>query len=1069
MLYKKYIVFIGILLFLNINIKAQKKNIVLLKNNTTISANLSKYLKQGEIVSFDKDAATTFLKLHPEKITISFQFEQKEWNIELEKTNILAQSFFVTTGTNPNDKFTYTSDALHYKGKVLGKQHLFAAISILADKMVAVIADEKGNINIGSINTAEARINNEHIIYREADLLLQNEFSCSTSETANNINNPIPMYNATASTTATINPEPIDIYFEADYQIFLNNGSNVTNVVNYVTALFNVVNVLYENDSVNTKISAIKVWDIADPYVLLATSSPVLSAFANNMNVGFPGDVAHFLSQRGLGGGVAYLNVLCSGNSSKTAVSGNLSNSFGAFPIYSWSVMVIAHELGHNFGSPHTQSCSWPGGAIDTCYATEVGCPKGPAPINGGTIMSYCHLTSYGINFTNGFGPKPSERIKLRVKYNPCIKPGIYFETTFHNVNEELADVTNGCLNYKLITTKLKIPYAPTQPADITLLPVGTEGLIIGANKDIEISPSTFTLNAGNLSQTINFKVYNDALIENLETLTLNFNINVNGGNAEKRNIYATNILNITSEDHRPDSTINQLLYFEPFDNITTGLGTWTQNIIYGASSPNRWIVANNAGVDFPTKAAYISNNNSAAAYAGASISDSAIVRLESPNINAAGFSNMRLTYLFKCNGESVFVNGGPGGGSSGGYSYYDFGRVYYSINNGSTWSILRDNITRTSDKILADILLPATANNAANLKIAFEWLNNSSIVNNTAFIIDSIVIKGTSTSTIQSTLHPNNSDDEYLGPNQTLHYYNPITKNIMATIENNSAFDFGCTKVELLRTGVGALPAWGTLAKDKVSDKVFKITTTNANSSAAYKVKLYFTDAEINGWLAATGNAITDIRIVKTNADATAAPPASLAIFSSVNDKTNFGVTAHSLVEAVFTGLANTSTYALMKPYGLLDCSNTAISYTSDVVGTTYQWQVNNGAGYIDITNNAVYNNATTISLNITNPVAGIVGSKYRCVVNTIYGDVYSREFILRFGNTWLGSISKAWENPLNWSCNTVPDDKTDVIIHSGTSFTAELSTVTTIKSLHIENITNLLVKAGANLIINQ
>ncbi len=1061
----KYIFLIFFLTFSTL-LYAQKNSFKILQGYANIPSKFNAYLKKGAIANFNKDIALQVLKNKSQTVDFSFQFENKEWIIELKQTDIFSKSFFVTTGSNPNDKFEYSNQVMHYKGAIKGKPNSFAAVSILANKIVAVIADEKGNINIGAINTPEPKINNEHIIYRESDLLIQNEFACNTNETLGENNTPIPIYNnATASTTATINAEPIDIYFEADYQTFLSNSSNVTNVVNYVTALFNVVNVLYENDSVNTKISSIKVWNIADPYVGSNTSGAVLSLFSANMANGFPGDVAHFLSQRGLGGGVAYVNILCSTNNSKIAVSGNLVNSFNTFPTYSWSAMVITHELGHNFGSPHTQSCFWPGGAIDNCYATEGGCALGPPPTNGGTIMSYCHLTGYGINFANGFGPLPGAKIRSYIRNSTCINPGIYFETTFHNVNEESADVSNGCLNYKLITTKLKIPYAPTQPVDIALVPTGNTGLVIGTNNDIEISPSNFTLDAGNLSQTINFKIYNDAIVENVETLSLNFNINANGGNAVKRNISATDIVNITSEDYRPDSTINQLLYYEPFDNITTGLGGWTQNIIYGASSPNRWIVASNAGTDFPTKAAYISNNNSTATYAGTILADSTIVGLESPTINAAGFSNMHLTCLFKCNGEMSFVNGGQTGGSS---SFLDFGRVYYSINNGATWSILRDNIARYTEKVLADITLPADADNATQLKIGFVWLNNSNTVNNPAFIVDSIVIKGASTCAIQTALHANNSDDEYLGPNQTIHYYNPITKNIMATIENNSAFDFGCTKVELVRTGVSALQAWGVLASDKVSSKVFKITTANTNTSAPYTVKLYYTDAEINGWLATTGNATADIKMVKTNGDVTVVAPASPAIFSSVNGKNNFGATAHTIVAATFAGAASTSTYALMKPYGVPDCSNSVINYATDIIGSTYQWQVNNGAGYTDITNNAVYNNATTATLNITNLAANYIGNKYRCVVTTAFGIVYSREFVLKFGNTWLGAVSKAWENALNWSCNTVPDDKTDVIINSGTLFTAELSTATTIRSLQMVNVADLVIKNGANLIIN-
>ncbi|MBA4850814.1 T9SS type A sorting domain-containing protein [Emticicia sp. BO119] len=54
------------------------------------------------------------------------------------------------------------------------------------------------------------------------------------------------------------------------------------------------------------------------------------------------------------------------------------------------NVSVIAHELGHNFGSPHTQSCNWPGGAIDFCYPVEGPCYENSIDYIRGTIMSYC-------------------------------------------------------------------------------------------------------------------------------------------------------------------------------------------------------------------------------------------------------------------------------------------------------------------------------------------------------------------------------------------------------------------------------------------------------------------------------------------------------------------------------------------------------------------------------------------------------------------------------------------------------------------------------------------------------
>jgi photosystem II stability/assembly factor-like uncharacterized protein len=67
---------------------------------------------------------------------------------------------------------------------------------------------------------------------------------------------------------------------------------------------------------------------------------------------------------------------------------------------------------------------------------------------------------------------------------------------------------------------------------------------------------------------------------------------------------------------------------------------------------------------------------------------------------------------------------------------------------------------------------------------------------------------------------------------------------------------------------------------------------------------------------------------------------------------------------------------------------------------------------------------------------------------------------------NTWLGTISTAWETAGNWSCGTVPDANTDVIINSGT---VVLSSNVTIKSFNIKPGVNFTVNSGFNLNVNQ
>jgi len=80
--------------------------------------------------------------------------------------------------------------------------------------------------------------------------------------------------------------------------------------------------------------------------------------------------------------------------------------------------------LGHNFGSQHTHACVWNNNstAIDGCYATEGGCSSSVGiPSGGGTIMSYCHLTSAGVNLSKGFGTQPGNLIRNRAYNGNCL------------------------------------------------------------------------------------------------------------------------------------------------------------------------------------------------------------------------------------------------------------------------------------------------------------------------------------------------------------------------------------------------------------------------------------------------------------------------------------------------------------------------------------------------------------------------------------------------------------------------------------------------------------------------
>ncbi|MBL7742464.1 MAG: fibronectin type III domain-containing protein [Chitinophagaceae bacterium] len=355
-------------------------------------------------------------------LRLQLPFEGRQLKLQLERVNITSDNFSVIEARPDGSRRTINYPGGNfYQGKIEGLSSSFATISIVNDQVFGIIADGQSNIVLGAVEN-NGTATNEYMLYRETDLQVPNPVNCFTGEI------PVdgPATNNGVHSNARVNAvgEPVEVYFECDYKFYQDKGSNTVNVINYVLSFFNNTALLYANESIKIQVSQILVWTTQDPEAAagLTSTSACLTSFRDRMaTTTYIGDYAHFLSTRSLGGGIAYLlsNPCSSSKQFRTAVSA-INNTYNNVPTYSWTVEVVTHELGHNLGSNHTQWCGWAGGALDNCYTTEGGCAPGPQPSNGGTIMSYCHLTSTGINFNNGFGQQPGDRIRSVVGSAAC-------------------------------------------------------------------------------------------------------------------------------------------------------------------------------------------------------------------------------------------------------------------------------------------------------------------------------------------------------------------------------------------------------------------------------------------------------------------------------------------------------------------------------------------------------------------------------------------------------------------------------------------------------------------------
>jgi hypothetical protein len=363
-------------------------------------------------------------------------------------------------------KVDYTP-GLYYSGVVKGIEGSFAVFSFFKNEVYGVfsIPGVRGNYVLvpNSMVGKEYDYNSHYILYNDVDIKFKDKApSCGTDalpEFDLNFRNLMA-----ARTTTTLNNNIynncnyIRCYEVGAYKLYQAKASNSTTASNFITSIFNVKATLYRNEGVPIVLKKLQINTTADEYNTLPTSGQgsvykFLTTFGwvtkNTVHTTHGCDVGTLFTLTSGGmGGVAWLGGTCdnyrSSDSGGAYCFVNLDgNTPGAFPAYSWNVNASTHELGHSLGSRHTHACAWNPPftgttAIDGCYlaaggAMEGSCanPGSPTAAVGGTIMSYCHLTSTGVKFTNGFGTQPGDVIREYVKtyFSPTSCGAVYTPT----------------------------------------------------------------------------------------------------------------------------------------------------------------------------------------------------------------------------------------------------------------------------------------------------------------------------------------------------------------------------------------------------------------------------------------------------------------------------------------------------------------------------------------------------------------------------------------------------------------------------------------------------------------
>ena len=203
----------------------------------------------------------------------------------------------------------------------------------------------------------------------------------------------------------------VNVAVEIDY-FTRSTFSSSDDAVDWALGILTAVGEIYEEE-VNISIVSdyAFVWETEDPYnSYVEQSTDMLYSIKDKWNddenfESVNRDLVHLFTKRtNTGtGGIAFVNG--AGNTNygfgfSSSLTSDMEYADVPAPFYHWNLLVVSHEIGHNFGSMHTQWCGWSGGPLNNCVDLEESVPgecdpyvNNPSP-SIGTIMSYCHTWS---------------------------------------------------------------------------------------------------------------------------------------------------------------------------------------------------------------------------------------------------------------------------------------------------------------------------------------------------------------------------------------------------------------------------------------------------------------------------------------------------------------------------------------------------------------------------------------------------------------------------------------------------------------------------------------------------
>jgi hypothetical protein len=287
-----------------------------LLNTTTTgskSSSIQNQVSNATVFNFDRTKALEIINQGRDFISLEIQLNNSDkiiLDLYRETEAFSELSIRLSDGTLFDIN---TLKASFYRGIVRGNENSVVSLSIFENEIAGIISSEKGNLVLGKLKN-----NPQMVLYNDRDLKYRPEFNCDTPD--------LPLSDAELVKYQNLSSKALTLKcvwlgFETEYDIYQALGSSVTNVINYVTNLYNQVGTLYANDGIRTELANIVIWNTTDPYTANNTLDLLYQYHAQTNSIN--GNLGQLLTFRNVGGGIATgYSGICNGNEYEPSANG---------------------------------------------------------------------------------------------------------------------------------------------------------------------------------------------------------------------------------------------------------------------------------------------------------------------------------------------------------------------------------------------------------------------------------------------------------------------------------------------------------------------------------------------------------------------------------------------------------------------------------------------------------------------------------------------------------------------------------------------------------------------------